>query len=46
MIGPHPIQSPLVDVDTGNSDVRVSYGDLEGHARGEDGPIMVTRDLV
>ena len=46
MIGPHPIQSPLVDVDTGNSDVRVSYGDLEGHVRGEDGPIMVTRDLV
>ena len=45
-IGPHPIQRPLVDADPGHGDVCVSDGDLEGHVRGEDSPVMVTRHLV
>ena len=46
VIDPHPIQSPLVDADPSHDDVCVSDGDLEGHVRGEDSPIMVTRHLV
>ena len=46
IIVPHPIQRPLVDADPGHGDVCVSDGDLEGHVRGEDSPIMVTRHLV